>query len=89
MRANFAITLLAGLTTLCSAPAFADSWHRPNIWEESNGDYTNYTYNDGLCQYSYSYNRYEKHAQASRYGDCAHLVIGPDGRVMSSVDDEE
>jgi hypothetical protein len=88
MRVNVAITLLVGLTLLCSVPAFADSWHRPNVWEESNGNYTNYTFDDGLCRYTYSYNRYEKHAQASRHGDCSHLMIGPDGRVMQQVEEE-
>jgi hypothetical protein len=93
MRANSAVRLLAGLM-LCSAPmfasqAFANSWHRPNIFEESNSDYTNYNYDDGLCQYRYSSNRYEKQVQASRNGDCSHLVIGPDGRVMPMVDDED
>ena len=82
---RFAVSLLAGLV-VCSAPALADSWHHPNVWEESNGSYTNYTYDDGLCHYSYSSNRYEKRAQASRNGDCAHLVVGPDGRVMPSLE---
>jgi hypothetical protein len=46
----------------------------------------NYSYDDGICHYTYWYSEWEKHAQASRYGDCSHLVIGPDGRVMSSVE---
>jgi hypothetical protein len=82
MRASFLVsTMLAGLA-LCSAPAWANSWHHPNVYEESNGEYTNYTYDDGLCRYTYNANRYENRAQASRYGDCAHLMIGPDGRVL-------
>jgi hypothetical protein len=93
MSAKFALSLLAGLT-LCSLPivsssASANSWHSPSVYEESNGEYTNYSYDDGLCQYRYSYNRYEKHVQANRSGDCDHLLIGPDGRVMGSVDDDE
>jgi hypothetical protein len=89
MRTNVTIALLAGLAMLFSAPAFANSWHTPNIWEESNGSYTNYSYDDGLCQYHYSYNAYEKHAQASRYGDCSHLMIGPDGRVLQTAYEAE
>jgi hypothetical protein len=80
MYVRFSTGLLA--VVLCAAPAFANSWHAPNVYEESNGDYTNYTYDDGLCRYTYNYNQWEKHAQASRYGECAHLVIGPDGRVL-------
>lgn len=89
MRTNVTISLLGGLAMLCSAPAFANSWHRPNVWEESNSSYTNYTYDDGLCQYRYSYNAYERHAQASRYGDCSHLMIGPDGRVLQTTYEDE
>jgi hypothetical protein len=93
IHAKFALSLLAGLT-LCSLPivsssASANSWHSPSIYEESNGQYTNYSYDDGMCQYRYSYNLYEKHAEANRYGDCDHLLIGPDGRVMQSMDDDE
>jgi hypothetical protein len=93
MRVNVAIRLLTGLT-LCSVPLFAssamaNSWHRPNVFEESNNGYMNYSYDDGLCHYTYWYSQYEKHAQASRYGDCAHLVLGPDGRVMSTVETEQ
>jgi len=88
MRVNVAIRLLTGLM-LCSAPLFAspamaNSWHHPNVFEESNGGYMNYSYDDGLCHYTYWYSEWEKHAQASRYGDCSHLVVGPDGRVMST-----
>jgi hypothetical protein len=92
MRAKFALSLLAGLA-LCSMPlanaAFANSWHPPYIHDDSNGDYTNYSYDDGICEYRYSFNSYEKHAQASRYGDCSHLAIGPDGRVMQSLDEPD
>ena len=87
MRASFVISLLTGIA-FCSA-ASANSWHRPQIYEETNSEYSNYRYDDGLCQYSYSYNNYEKHAQVSRYGDCAHLTIGPDGHVMGSEMDDE
>jgi hypothetical protein len=87
MRASFVISLLTG-ATLCSA-ASANSWHRPTIWEETNSSYSNYSYDDGLCQYRFTYNNFEKHAQASRNGDCEHLVIGPDGHVLPAGPAEE
>jgi hypothetical protein len=83
MRATSILALLAGVA-MCSTPALANSWHSPTIYEETNSSYSNYSYDDGLCQYRYSYNSFEKHAQASRYGDCDHLIIGPDGHVMQS-----
>jgi hypothetical protein len=80
MRASFLVSMLSGVA-LFSAPAFAYTYHTPNIYEESNGEYTNYSYDDGLCHYTFNSNRYENHANATRNGDCAHLLIGPDGRV--------
>jgi len=85
MRASFALSLLVGAavgSTAVSLPASADSWHQPQVFEDTNGSYTNYKYDDGLCQYYYSYNNFDRHAQVNRYGDCDHLVIGPDGHVM-------
>jgi hypothetical protein len=87
MRASFLISLLAGVTFCTAASAY--SWHRPNVYEETNSEYTNYNYDDGMCQYHYSYNNYDKHAQINRYGDCDHLLIGPDGHVMQSDMDQE
>jgi hypothetical protein len=93
MRVNVAIRLLTGLglvsAPLLASPAMANSWHHPNVFEESNGGYMNYSYDDGICHYTYWYSEWEKHAQASRYGDCSHLVVGPDGRVMSTVETGE
>ena len=83
MRATSFLGLLAGVA-MCSTQAFANSWHSPTVYEETNSSYSNYSYDDGLCQYRYSYNTFEKHVQASRYGDCAHLIIGPDGHVVQS-----
>jgi hypothetical protein len=83
MYARFALSLLAGVTLL-SMPAFANSWHRPEIYEETHGDYSNYRYDDGLCQYRYYYNAYEQHAEVNKYGDCDHIMIGPDGHVIPS-----
>jgi hypothetical protein len=83
MRATSILGLLAGVTML-AAPALANSWHSPTVYEETNSSYSNYSYDDGLCQYRYSYNTFEKHAQVSRYGDCEHLSIGPDGHVLPS-----
>jgi len=85
MRARIILSLLTGVA-LCSA-ASANSWHTPQIYEETNGDYSNYKYDDGLCQYYYNYNFYDKHAQVNRYGDCDHLVIGPDGHGMPTEDE--
>ena len=87
MRASFVVSLLTGVT-LCSV-ASANSWHSPQIWEETNGSYSNYKYDDGLCQYSYTYNNFEKRAQVNRYGDCEHIVIGPDGHVLRSETEGE
>jgi hypothetical protein len=92
MRGKIACSLFGGLM-LSLAPvanvAFANSWHTPQVYEESNGDYTNYSYDDGQCHYTYSANHYEHHANASRNGDCAHLMIGPDGRVMRQPDSDD
>jgi hypothetical protein len=92
MRDKVALSLLGGLV-LSLAPvattAWANSWHTPEVYEESNGGYTNYTYDDGLCRYHYWSSSFEHRADASRNGDCSHLVIGPDGRVMSGADMED
>jgi hypothetical protein len=84
MRATSILGLLAA-ATMFAAPASANSWHSPTVYEETNSDYSKYSYDDGLCQYRYYYNTFEKHAQASRYGDCTHLIIGPDGHVLQSA----
>jgi hypothetical protein len=92
MRDKIALSLIGGFV-LSLAPvastAWANSWHSPEVYEESNGGYTNYTYDDGLCRYTYWANSYEHRADASRNGDCSHLMIGPDGRVMRQDQEDE
>jgi hypothetical protein len=64
-----------GALTLTSSAALAD-WHKPYIHRESNGDWTHYEYNDGVCYYSYERNGSEVHNYKS--GDCSHVIFRSD-----------
>ena len=80
MRLNFALPLvgfaLAG--TIAASSAVAD-WNSPYVYRETNGSWTNITYDDGVCRYYYSHNAYDNRTNMNRSGDCSRLVIGPDG----------
>jgi len=61
MRANLMVSVLgcalAGAITASTA-AMAD-WHSPYFYRETNGSWTNVTYDDGICRYRYSHNTYD------------------------------
>lgn len=69
--------VLAG-AMLLATPAMAD-WHSPYVYRETNGSWTNVQYDDGVCHYYYSHNTYDQNTKLDRWGDCSHIVIGPDG----------
>jgi hypothetical protein len=81
MRLNLKLSVLgcalAGVIA-SSLPAAAD-WHKPYIYRESNGSWTNVRYDDGVCNYYFSRNSYDNNMHLNKYGDCSHVVIGPDG----------
>ena len=58
MRLNLKLSVLgcalAGVIA-SSLPAAAD-WHKPYIYRESNGSWTNVRYDDGVCNYYFSRN---------------------------------
>jgi hypothetical protein len=92
MRQKIALSMLGGFVLSLApvaATAWANSWHTPEVYEESNNGYTNYSYDDGLCHYTYWSSSSEHRADASRNGDCSHIMIGPDGRVMREPDAED
>jgi hypothetical protein len=81
MRLNLKLSVLgcalAGAIA-SSLPAAAD-WHSPYIYRETNGSWTNVTYDDGICRYYYAHNSYDNQTKLNKYGDCSRLAIGPDG----------
>jgi hypothetical protein len=85
MRTYFGLSAgwLLAVGLISAAPA-AD-WGHPYIHRETNGSWTNVEYNDGTCHYYYSFNSYDQNLNINRYGDCSHLVIGPDGVARPAV----
>jgi len=81
MRANLMVSVLgcalAGAITASTA-AMAD-WHSPYFYRETNGSWTNVTYDDGICRYRYSHNTYDNQTYLNKYGDCSRIAVGPDG----------
>jgi hypothetical protein len=81
MRLNLKLSVLgcalAGVIA-SSLPAAAD-WHKPYIYRESNGTWTNVRYDDGVCNYYFSHNSYDNNTHLNKYGDCSRVAIGPDG----------
>jgi hypothetical protein len=67
-----------------SVPAAAD-WHNPYFYRETNGSWTNVTYDDGICRYYYSHNSYDNQTKLNKYGDCSRIAIGPDGMARPVV----
>jgi hypothetical protein len=84
MRVNFRLTVvgcaLAGAISASTA-AMAD-WHSPYFYRETNGSWTNVTYDDGICRYYFSHNSYDGQTNLNKYGDCSRIAIGPDGAAV-------
>jgi hypothetical protein len=85
MRSYLALAILGGCAltsvTLYAPSAMAD-WDNPYIYRETNGDWTNVEYNDGVCHYKYAHNSWDNETQLNRWGDCARIAIGPNGEAM-------
>ena len=60
-----------------SAAANAEYFNRYTF-----GTWTNAAYNDGVCQYYYSFNTQTGETHLNRYGNCSQVMIAPDGRPM-------
>jgi hypothetical protein len=76
MRRYFVLSLGSALAgAMLVSAAAADPYFR----REQYGSWTNVEYNDGVCQYYYSYNSYDQTMKLNRYGDCTHIAITPDG----------
>jgi hypothetical protein len=74
------IPLAIGICALAfgwTAAANAEYFNRYN-----DGDWTNAAYNDGACQYYYSFNRQTGETHLNRFGNCAQVAIAPDGSPM-------
>jgi opacity protein-like surface antigen len=82
-RAILGCCALTGVA-LSSSAAMAD-WHSPHIYRETNGDWTNVEYDDGVCHYKYSHNSWDNQTNVNRWGDCSRIAIGPGGEVMPVV----
>ena len=84
MRVNFRLSVLgcalAGAISASTA-AMAD-WHSPYVYRETNGSWTNVTYDDGICRYYFSHNSYDGQTNLNKYGDCSRVMVGPDGVAM-------
>jgi hypothetical protein len=82
MRPNAKISVLgcalAGVIG-SSLPAASADWHKPYIYRETSGSWTNVRYDDGICNYYYAHNSYDNQTKLNKYGDCSHIAIGPDG----------
>src|SRR5262249_61085846 len=84
MRAKLTLTVLgcalAGAISASTA-AMAD-WHSPYFYRETNGSWTNVTYDDGICRYYFSHNSYDGQTNLNKYGDFSRIAIGPDGAAV-------
>ncbi len=81
MRTRF--TLAIGICALAlgwSAAANAEYFN-----QYRSGSWINTSYNDGTCQYYYSFNTQTGEQHINRYGNCSQVAIGPDGRPMPVV----
>jgi hypothetical protein len=77
------IPLAIGICALAfgwSAGANAEYFNR-----YTDGSWTNATYNDGVCQYYYSFNTLTGETHLNRYGNCSRVAIAPDGRPIPVV----
>ena len=74
---NYLTIAALGAVLLGSTAALAD-WHKPYIHRESNGDWTRYEYNDGVCYYTYErYGSNRPYTYSS--GDCSHVSFQTGG----------
>jgi hypothetical protein len=48
----------------------------------------NAQYNDGICQYYYSFNTQMGEQHINRYGNCSQVAIGPDGPLPMAPTDQ-
>jgi hypothetical protein len=77
------VTLAIGISMLAigwSASANAEYFNR-----YTSGTWTNAAYNDGVCQYYYSFNAATGETHLNRYGNCSQVMVAPDGRPMPVV----
>ena len=81
MRTRFMLAIgISGLAVAWSVAANAEYFNR-----YTDGSWTNAAYNDGACQYYYSFNSQTGETHVNRYGNCSHIAIGPDGRPIPVV----
>jgi hypothetical protein len=81
MRTRFVLAIgICALGAVWSAAANAEYFNR-----YTDGSWTNAAYNDGVCQYYYSFNSQTGETHINRYGNCARVAIGPDGRPIPVV----
>ncbi|HET9717686.1 MAG TPA: hypothetical protein VFP60_16020 [Pseudolabrys sp.] len=87
MKAKFVLPLVscALATALLTSSASAADPQNPYIHRETSGSWTNVEFNDGICHYYYSFNAYDQNTKLNRYGDCSHIVIGPNGQPMRRI----
>ena len=72
------LTLAIGICVLTfgwSAAANAEYFNRYTF-----GTWMNAAYNDGVCQYYYSFITQTGETHLNRYGNCSQVMIAPDGR---------
>jgi hypothetical protein len=67
------------------SPAAVADWHTPYVHRESHDEWTNVHYDDGMCEYRYSYNAEDRNSNVERWGDCSHIIIGPGGVAAPAV----
>jgi hypothetical protein len=81
MRTRFTLAIgICALACSWSAAASAEYFNRYTF-----GNWTNAQYNDGVCQYYYSFNAQSGETHVNRYGNCSQVAIGPDGRPIPVV----
>jgi len=88
MRVKLALAIVPGLAitgAMLFAPGAKADWHTPHFQRETHDQWTNVRYDDGICQYHYSYNAEDGNAEVERWGDCSHLVVGPNGEPLRTA----
>jgi hypothetical protein len=88
MRSYLTLAILPGCAIAAAvlySPAALADWHTPDIYRESHDEWTNVHYDDGICEYRYSYNAEDRNLDFERWGDCSHVVVGPNGEPMPAA----
>jgi hypothetical protein len=88
MRSYLALAILPGCAiagAVLYSPVAAADWHTPDIYRESHDEWTNVHYDDGICEYRYSYNAEDRNLDLERWGDCSHVVVGPNGEPLPAT----